>query len=87
MRKNVDQNVVVDGIKRQWAAVKAARKMALEKPLCIVLAPGLGFEPRTNGLHIFLLFPEGMDYIIILRERRSEALRPMTWPTPRRDSL
>ncbi len=51
------------------------------------MAPGLGFEPRTNGLHIFLLFPEGMDYIIILRERRSEALRPMTWPTPRRDSL
>ena len=33
------------GVKTQWTALWAVRRMALEKPLCIVLAPRPGFEP------------------------------------------
>ena len=52
VRKNVDQNVVVGGVKTQWTAVQAAHIMACEKPLSFVLAPGQGFEPWTNGLTV-----------------------------------
>jgi len=31
----------------------------------VFLAPGVGFEPTTNWLHIILMFPSGVDYIII----------------------
>jgi|GEM_PF-1832114 len=29
-----------------------------------VSAPAAGFEPATKGLHVLLLFPRRMDYII-----------------------
>jgi hypothetical protein len=44
VRKNVDQNVVGGGIKQQWAAVKAARSMASEKPSSFVMARRAGNE-------------------------------------------
>ena len=34
----VQKNVVGGGIKTQWAALSAARQMALEKPLSFVMA-------------------------------------------------
>ncbi len=43
------ENVVGGCLKRQWAALYAARQVASEKPTCIVLAPGLGFEPRYTA--------------------------------------
>ena len=46
VRKNVDQNVVGGGVKKQWAAVKAARSLALEKPLSFVMV-WLYNEART----------------------------------------
>ena len=47
VRKNVDQNVVGGGVKKQWAAVKAARSLALEKPLSFVMVDVGGIEPPT----------------------------------------
>lgn len=52
VQKNVVGNVVSGGVKKQWAAVKAARSMLREKPLSFVMAPGQGFEPWTNGLTV-----------------------------------
>jgi hypothetical protein len=46
VRKNVDQNVAVGGVKTQWTAVQAAHIMACEKPLSFVLA-WLYNEART----------------------------------------
>ncbi len=53
----------------------------------ILLARELGFEPRTDRLHIILFFRKGVDYIII-QLVGCKAL-PKTWclSTPRRDSL
>ena len=48
----VQKNVVGGGIKTQWAALSAARQMALEKPLSFVMAPRGGFEPTTKGLTV-----------------------------------
>lgn len=39
------------------------------------MAPRVGIEPTTKGLHIVHAFPHGVDYIFI-RLRRSEALPP-----------
>ncbi len=44
--KNVVENVVCGGVKKQWAAVKAARSMLCEKPLSFVMA-WLYNEART----------------------------------------
>ena len=46
VQKNVDQNVVGGSVKKQWAAVKAARSMLCEKPLSFVMA-WLYNEART----------------------------------------
>lgn len=59
VRKNVDQNVVVGGVKTQWTAVQAAHIMACEKPLSFVLAPRVGIEPTAKGLHVSLRFRKG----------------------------
>ncbi len=48
--KNVDQNVVVDGYKQQWAALYAARQMVSKKPLCIVMVDVGGIEPPTSRM-------------------------------------
>ena len=52
VRKNVDQNVVGGGVKKQWAAVKAARSLALEKPLSFVMVDVGGIEPPTSRMWI-----------------------------------
>lgn len=42
----------------------------------IFMAPGVGIEPTTKGLHIVFQFPERVDYIIILTDaRRFESFR------------
>ena len=46
VQKNVVGNVVSGGVKKQWAAVKAARSMLCEKPLSFVMA-WLYNEART----------------------------------------
>ena len=74
VRKNVDQNVVGGGIKQQWAAVKAARSMASEKPLSFVMAPRLGFEPRTNGLTVHCSTAELPRNVRVQRIERGEIL-------------
>jgi len=56
------------------------------------LAPPVGLEPTTNRLHVALLFPEGVDYIITHHMRAGcEALRPVPrlrdGATPVKDSL
>ncbi len=53
------------------------------------MAPGQGFEPWTNGLHRFLLFPDGMDYIFArpFGEGVRRFRQPCGWSTPLRDSL
>ena len=33
------------------------------------MAPGAGFEPATYSLHEILMFPCGVDYLIILQNR------------------
>ncbi len=46
VQKNVGKNVVGGGRQKQWAAVKAARSMASEKPLSFVMV-WLYNEART----------------------------------------
>ena len=40
---------VVSGLETQWAALYAARQMASEKPLCIVLVARRGIEPLLTA--------------------------------------
>jgi hypothetical protein len=79
VRKNVDQNVVGGGEIKQWAAVKAARSMTREKSLSFVMAPGLGFEPRTNGLTVHCStaeLPRNASYFITV-QRSTSAVRQL----------
>ena len=46
------KNVVGGGVKKQWAAVKAARSMLCEKPLSFVMAPRVGIEPTAKRLTV-----------------------------------
>ena len=53
-----------------------------------VLAPGVGFEPTTNWLHLPTSFLSGVDYIIIHKmDARRFGPSVLDGPTPFRDSL
>ena len=60
--KNVGENVVGGGVKRHWAALQAFHISVNERPrreAWPFLAPGVGIEPTTKGLHLSFCFQKG----------------------------